>query len=153
GLDRALAELGRPGSFRQLERFFPRFLRHQAGERAGLPFELEQFQRAFLREFWRRDRHGHRLYTVGLLGVPKGNRKTPLAAALGLHALLSGTDAPEVYGIAGSKDQAGIALRFARRWVEEGELAAFGSAGSLAGRRGGGGLRKLYTVAGPVRYG
>src|SRR5207245_6687670 len=153
GLDRALAELGRPGSFRQLERFFPRFLRHQAGERAGQPFELERFQRAFLREFWRRDRHGRRLYSVGLLGIPKGNGKTPLAAALGLHALLTGTDAPEVYGIAGSKDQAGIALRFARRWVEEGELAAFVSAGSVLRCREGGGFYKLLSSDGRLGHG
>src|SRR5206468_12291 len=112
-LDATLAQLGRPGSYAQLERFFPRFLAHEAGERAGQPFTLDRFQKEFLREFCKRDKHGRRLYTVGLLGVPKGNGKTPLAAGLGLHALLTSTDAPEVYGIAGSKDQAGIALRFA----------------------------------------
>jgi hypothetical protein len=50
-LEAALAALGRPGSFRQLERFFPRFLSHQAGERAEQPFKLERFQREFLKEF------------------------------------------------------------------------------------------------------
>src|SRR2546421_373434 len=45
-----------------------------------------------------------------------------LAAGLGLHALVSATDAPEVYGIAGSKEQASIAHRFADRWCEEGVL-------------------------------
>jgi phage terminase large subunit-like protein len=121
-LQAALRELGRPGSFRQLERFFPRFLRHQAGERAGQPFVLERFQRDFLKELWRRDRRGRRIYSAALLGIPKGNGKSPLAAGLGLHALVSETDAPEVYGIAGSKDQAAIAQRFARTWVEQGEL-------------------------------
>ena len=126
----SMTALGRPGSFAQLERFFPRYLRHEAGERAGEPFRLEPFQRDFLREFWRRDKQGRRLYSVGLLGIPKGNGKTPLAAGLGLFSLLTQTDAPEVYGIAGSKDQAGIALRFANRWAEESELSTFLKPGS-----------------------
>jgi phage terminase large subunit-like protein len=152
-LEAALAALGRPGSFRQLERFMALYLRHEAGERAGQPFQLERFQRAFLREFWRRDRHGRRLYTVGLLGVPKGNGKTPLAAALGLHALLSEKDAPEVYGIAGSKDQAGIAQRFARRWVEESALSAWVSTGKVLHCAERGGFYKLLSSDGRLGHG
>jgi phage terminase large subunit-like protein len=152
-LDAALAALGRPGSFRQLERFFPHFLRHQAGERANQPFRLERFQRDFLREFWRRDKQGRRIYTVGLLGIPKGNGKTPLAAALGLHALVSETDAPEVYGIAGSKDQAGIAHRFARQWVEEGELANWVSDGKVLRCPQRNGFYKLLSSDGRLGHG
>jgi phage terminase large subunit-like protein len=152
-LEAALRALGRPGSFRQLERFFPHFLRHQAGERAGQPFKLEPFQRAFLKEFWRRDKQGRRIYSVGLLGIPKGNGKTPLAAGLGLHALLSETDAPEVYGIAGSKEQAGIALRFARDWVEQGELASWVKPGSVLRRREGSGFYKLLSSDGRLGHG
>src|SRR5438093_2472487 len=103
------------------------------------------FQRDFLREFWRRDKQGRRVYSVGLLGVPKGNGKTPLAAALGLHALLSERDAPEVYGIAGSKDQAGIAQRFARQWIEDGELANWLSTESVLRCREHDGFYKLLS--------
>jgi len=152
-LDVALAELGRPGSFRQLERFFPHFLRHQAGERAGTPFMLERFQRDFLREFWRRDKRGRRIYSVGLLGVPKGNGKTPLAAGLGLHALLTESDAPEVYGIAGSKDQAGIAQRFARQWIEGSELANWVSVGSVLRCQQRNGFYKLLSSDGRLGHG
>jgi phage terminase large subunit-like protein len=121
-LDVLLRELGPPGSVEQLLRFFPRCLRHYAGPTAGKPFRLESFQRRFLSEFFARER-GERVYPVGLLGIPKGNGKTPLAAGLGLHALISARDAPEVYGVAGSREQAAIAHRFANRWSEEGPLA------------------------------
>jgi phage terminase large subunit-like protein len=152
-LDAALAALGKPGSFRQLERFIALYLRHQAGERAGQPFQLEPFQKQFLREFWRRDKQGRRLYTVGLFGVPKGNGKTPLAAALGLHALVTETDAPEVYGIAGSKDQAGIAQRFARRWVEESALAGWVTTGKVLHCAERSGFYKLLSSDGRLGHG
>jgi len=118
-----ITALGPPNSIKQVTAFFPRFLRHyQASASAGKPFTLAPFQKAFLSEFWRRDRHGRRVYQVGLLGVPKGNGKTPFAAGLGLHALVTGEHTPDVYGIAGSKQQAAIAQAFANRWVEDGDL-------------------------------
>ncbi len=128
-LQAELAKLGPAGSYEQLERFFPRFLRHKAGTPAARPFRLVKFQREFLREFWRRDRHDRRIYRVGLLMIPKGNGKTPLAAGLGLHALVSERDAPEVYNVAGSKDQAAICFDFARANVEHGPLAAWAEVG------------------------
>ncbi len=118
-----IAALGPPNSIRQVTAFFPRFLRHyQASASAGKPFVLAPFQRSFLSEFWRRDRYGRRVYQVGLLGVPKGSGKTPFAAGLGLHALVTGEHSPDVYGIAGSKQQARIAQSFANRWVDDGDL-------------------------------
>jgi hypothetical protein len=93
-LAEALAKLGPAGSFEQLARFFPWALRHYQGAHAGKPFRLEPFQRDFLAEFWRRRANGRRVYSVGLLGIAKGNGKTPLAAGLGLYALLSEQGAP-----------------------------------------------------------
>lgn len=123
-LQAELARLGPPGSVQRMERFFPRFFRHRAGPAAGRPFVLESWQRRYLREFWRRER-GERVYQVGLLGVPKGNGKTPTVAGLGTLALVDATDAPEVYSVAGSTDQAALCFDFARGNVEDGALAAW----------------------------
>jgi phage terminase large subunit-like protein len=118
-----LAGLGKPGSIQQLLGFFPHFLAHPRGSLIGQPFQLEPWQQRFLQEFYRRDRQGRRVYRLGVLGVPRGNGKTPLAAALGLYELVTRLDGPEVYFAAGSKEQAGIGLGFARDFVEQGGLA------------------------------
>jgi phage terminase large subunit-like protein len=121
-LDAELAELGKPGSVTQLLEFFPYYLRHPKGRLIGEPFQLAAWQKRFLREFYRRDTKGRRVYRTGILGVSRGSGKTPLAAALGLYELVSRRDAPEVYCAAASKEQAGIALGFARSFVEQGPL-------------------------------
>jgi phage terminase large subunit-like protein len=118
-----LLTLGKPGSVSQLLKFFPYYLAHPRGPMTGQPFTLEPWQQRFLREFYRLDKHGERIYRTGVLGVPRGNGKTPLAAALGLYELLTRTDNPEIYCAAASKEQAGIAFGFARDFVEQGPLA------------------------------
>ena len=118
-----LRTLGKPGSVAQLLKFFPYYLAHPRGPMIGQPFTLEPWQQRFLREFFRLDKNGERIYRTGVLGVPRGNGKTPLAAALGLYELLTRTDNPEIYCAAASKEQAGIAFGFARDFVEQGALA------------------------------
>src|SRR5439155_17620046 len=117
-----LAALGKPASVAQLLRFFPPFLVHPRGPLIGTPFRLEPWQQRFLREFYRRDKQGRRLYRLGLLAMPRGCGKTPLAAGLALYELVSRQDAPEVYFAAGSKEQASIGLGFARAFVAQGPL-------------------------------
>jgi phage terminase large subunit-like protein len=132
-LQRELRRCGPPGSFRQLDRFAQRFFRHQKGSLASpdgrwataQPYVFPPNHRAFLKEFWRRDKHGRRVYQVGLLMEPKGCSKTPTAAVLGTHAVCSETDAPSVFQIAGSKDQAGFGHEFAQWNVQQGPLAAW----------------------------
>ena len=46
------------------------------GPLLGQPFKLEPWQKKFLREFYRRDQHGGRVYRRAVLGVPRGNGKT-----------------------------------------------------------------------------
>lgn len=121
-LTAALNELGRPGSVARLLRFFPYYLVHPKGPLLGEPFELAPWQTRFLREFYRRDQHGRRVYRHGVLGVSRGSGKTPLAAALALYELITRGDAPEVYCAAASKAQAGIALEFARAFVQDSPL-------------------------------
>lgn len=133
-LDIELRKMGRHGSFVQLDRFSQTYFRHFAGPAAGRAFAFEAFQRSFLREFWKRDKFGRRIYNLGLLGIPKGNGKTPLASVLGTHALAAAPDEmPEVYVIAGAKDQAAKCHAFARNNIERGALAAWLTVGARIG--------------------
>lgn len=127
-----LLKLGPAGSYEQLAAFTPKYFKHFAGPRAGKRFRFDPFQEEFLREFWRRDGRGRRVYTSGLLGIAKGNGKTPLTAVLGTHTLVAQTDQPEVYSVAGAKDQAAHCFDFASRNITEGALAAWLSAHSGA---------------------
>ena len=147
-----LQTLGKPGSAAQLIRFFPTYLSHPRGPLIGQPFTLEQWQERFLREFFRLDKHGERIYRSGVLGVPRGNGKTPLAAALGLYELLTRTDSPEIYCAAASKEQAGIALGFARDFVEQGPLTDWiqVSKNKLTGGRG---IMQVISSEGRMHHG
>src|SRR5262249_36513272 len=133
--------------------FFPAFLRHAKGPVFGQPFTLERWQQAFLREFHRRDKNGRRLYRLGLLGVPRGHGKTPLAAGLGLYELVTGGDAPEVYFAAGSKEQAGIGLDFARAFVEQGPLADHVVVRKALRLREGRGVMQVVSSEGSLQHG
>lgn len=120
-----LRKLGPPGSYKRLAGFARRYFRHYAGPEAGKPFVFARFQADFLREFTRQRKDGQRFYSVGLWLVPKGNGKTPTAAVLGTEALVSQIDAPQVFNVAGSKDQADRCHSFAKRNIEDGPLSAW----------------------------
>jgi phage terminase large subunit-like protein len=122
-LQEQLAEFGKRGSAAHVIEFFERYLRHPKGPMIEQPFTLEPWQKRFVREFYRRDREGRRVYRLGLLAIPRGSGKTAFAAGLALYELVTRSDAPEVYFAAGSKEQAGVAFDFARRFVENGPLA------------------------------
>lgn len=83
--------------------------------------DLRQFQTDWLTELFR-EQHGDRVYSQALWGVPRGNGKTELAAAVALHMLVADTKRAEVYIAAGSRDQASLAYKAARRMVEGGRL-------------------------------
>ena len=153
GLAALLAELGKDGSSKQLIEFFPRLLVHPKGPKIGQPFQLEPWQKSFLREFYKRDKRGRRVYRFGLLGLPRGNGKTPLAAGLGLYELVRRADAPEVYCAAGSKEQARIALDFARSFVEAGELAEYVRVGSALSCPERSGLMQVISAEGRLQHG
>ena len=89
--------------------------------RAYCGLDLRKFQVAWLDELFR-EAAGGRVYSQALWGVPRGNGKTELAAAVALYMLVHDTYRAEVYIAAGSRDQASLAFKAARRMVEGGPL-------------------------------
>jgi len=84
--------------------------------------DLRAFQTEWLEEVFRTE-GGSRVYTQALWGVPRGNGKTEIAAAVALYMLVADVPRAEVYIAAGSRDQATLAFKSARRMVEWGPLA------------------------------
>jgi phage terminase large subunit-like protein len=89
----------------------------------GQPFKLEPWQRRFVEKFSRVNGDGERIYKRGMLGVARGNGKTPLAAGLALRELLGASDEPDVILAAAARDQAPVCFEYARGFVESGFLA------------------------------
>jgi len=79
-------------------RFFPAMFSHVKGPAAGQAFTLEPWQRRFVEEFTSTNGEGERIYKRGLLGVARGNGKSPLAAGLALRELVSASDEPDEAG-------------------------------------------------------
>lgn len=91
------------------------------GEHAGRAFELEPAQKFIVGSLygWVNALDGTRRFRTAYVEIGKGNGKTPLAAGLGLYALVGdGEYGAEVYSAAVSRDQAGIAYRDCARFVE-----------------------------------
>lgn len=101
--------------------FFSRWLRHQKGELAGQPLELDEWQtEGIIRPLfgWKRP-DGTRQYRTVYVEVPRKNGKTTLAAGVGLYLLFSDQEqGAEVYSAAADRDQAAIAFDLARSMVE-----------------------------------
>jgi hypothetical protein len=101
-------------------RFFHAMFAHVKGPAAGQAFSLEPWQRRFVEEFSRLSNDRERIYKRGLLGVARGNGKTPLAAGLALRELVSARDEPDVILAAAARDQARVCFEYARGFVESG---------------------------------
>ena len=119
------------------------YLVHSQGDFLGRPFRLLPFQREFVWRCYELDRDGFRRYDRALWGLPKGNGKTEIAAALGLLELagpvaftgwedthaevlvpLPPTNriSPDIPIAAASFDQAGILFKAAKTMIEAGPL-------------------------------
>jgi phage terminase large subunit-like protein len=103
--------------------FFRRNLTHAKGPAAGQRLKLEPWQRRFVDELYRTDERGQRVYKRAVLGVPRGNGKSPLAAGLGLYELMTRTDEPDVICAAAARDQAGVVFEYARGFAESSPIA------------------------------
>jgi len=90
------------------------------GEHAGQPFILQPWQAFVVGSlFGWLGQDGYRRFRAAYIEIGKGNGKTPLAAGLALYALVAdGEPGAEVYAAAVSRDQAKIAFRDIRRFVE-----------------------------------
>jgi len=85
-----------------------------------IPGGLQRFQRDFLEELFSLGPDGRPRYTSALWGLPRGNGKTEVAAAVALDKLAGpgGTHQGEVIICAASRDQAMMAYTAARRMVQ-----------------------------------
>ena len=83
--------------------------------------DLREFQTDWLTELFE-TKNGERVYCAGALGGAEGNGKTEIAAAIALYMLVADRKRAEVYIAAGSRDQAALAFKAARRMVEDGRL-------------------------------
>jgi len=101
-------------------RFIEQHCVHPDGPWVGQPVRLLDWQKAFLRDLFAVDTQtGLRRVRWCLLGVPKKNGKTSLAAWIALYLLLAdGEPAPLVVCAAASEDQADLVFGAARRVCE-----------------------------------
>ncbi len=111
-----------------------------ASARAGKRIEVDFLERNFMLEGsnflvkrsirfepWQRDHilkpviekvDGKRRWDTFLIGIPKKNGKSTLAACIATYALLLDDPNPEVYSTAGDKDQARIIFNFTKKAFE-----------------------------------
>ena len=129
-----------PSLGRWVCRWIESCLVHAEGDFLGQPFRLRPWQKAFIWRAYELLPDGSRRYDRALLGLPKGNGKTELAAAIGLAELAGpvcfngwaapGVPAPpvprtspDVPIAAASFDQADTLFGAAKAMVEHGPLA------------------------------
>ena len=90
-----------------------------AGRWRGQPFVLLPWQKRLILELFEVDETNRRRYRWALVGVPKKNGKTELAAALGLYFLLAdGEPSPLVVCAASTKEQANLVFGAAKAMCE-----------------------------------
>lgn len=119
------ATRGKAAPALRVERFFARHLRHMKARWAGEPFLLEKWQREEIIRpiFGTLDRKGLRKYREALIGLPRKNGKSEIAAGIMLYGLFAdGEFGSECYSLAGSRDQARLVFKVARDMVEASPL-------------------------------
>jgi phage terminase large subunit-like protein len=124
----------------------------------GQPIRLETWQREkVLRPiFYDLNEQGLRHYNLALIGLPKKNGKSTLAAGVAAYGLLAdGEPEPEIYSAAGDKEQARIifdmtARVFRRSPLLEQEVKIFRDA---IERRDGRGFYRVLSADAPTAHG
>ncbi len=120
--------------------------------------ELRQFQRDWLNELFS-EKDGIRRYTRALWGLPRGNGKSHLAAAVAGYMLLSDRPRdgrpPQVVIAAGSWQQGMITFKRLREFIEQSDLAPLVDVLSGRGfmRIQGGAELFVVSAEGPLQHG
>lgn len=93
-------------------------LTHTKGPAAGQSFKLRRWQERIIRELFKTDKRGRRLYRTCLLMMPRKNGKSELAAALAIDGLLFDNErGAEVYSAAADRDQASLVFNVAAQML------------------------------------
>lgn len=135
--------------------FAASYCRHTKGRWAGEPVVFEDWQREFLAEAFRLDADGRRVYRQVLVGVPRKNGKSVMAATLALYmASADGEPGAEVIMAAGSRDQAAMVFDQARAFVDSNaELAAYFDAQRFVILGPGGSIIRRIAADGRLAHG
>lgn len=114
------ADYGAPTLGPRVGAFCFEHVRQTKGRWAGQPLHFEPWQQEFLNEAFELDpATGLRIYHEVLLGIPRKNGKSTMAAGISLYLLVADGEAgPEVYNAAGAKDQARVVFQQAREFVQ-----------------------------------
>ena len=100
--------------------FFRDCLTHVKGERAGLPFELDNWQEDIVSTMfgWKRQDDNTRRFRTAFLSVPRKNGKSTLCSGLALFLLISENEpGAEIYSAAAEREQASIVFDIASQMV------------------------------------
>lgn len=108
-----------PARVERFLRFCRRYLVHTKGRWAGRPLELEPWQVEIVTELLGRvGPDGLRHWREALIGMPRKNGKSTLAAAIALYGLVADREpGAEVYSAACSRDQARVVFGQAAEMV------------------------------------
>jgi phage terminase large subunit-like protein len=140
---------------------------HSEGDYHGAPVRLRQWQRDFLDKCYRIEPDGRRVYDRVVLGLPKGNGKTELAAAIAVAELcgpvvFAGWDdqgrplagrrkSPDIPVAASSLEQANTLFGSAKEMIKGGPLNELFECFDLEvyPKAGPGSMYRVAAVAGP----
>jgi phage terminase large subunit-like protein len=113
-----IRKLGKPGTGAFAIKFFETFYVWDDGS----PWRLDPWQKDVLREVYRRDRQQRRVYQEILLGICRGQGKTPLASGVNTLEISTAPKRMNAYQLAGSKLQASLGTGYARHFVDDSDL-------------------------------
>ena len=98
--------------------FIETFCRLTKGEQAGQLIKLRPWQREILNDIFELRADGKRKHRRGLLGMPRKQGKSLLAAGIALYGLVVDEVGADVFVVAGDRAQARIIFRECARMVE-----------------------------------